>query len=80
MCVLLIRRQNRCSEYFRKVQKIHETKLDLICFYALDMFLPGLPKRVQLKKKKSLRGGEGNVRARARSGALDNNRLLDRRL
>ena len=78
MCVLLIRR-HRCSEYFRKVQKIHETKLDLICFYALDMFLPGLPKRVQLKKKKSLRG-EGNVRARARSGALDNNRLLDRRL
>ena len=42
MCVLLIRR-HRCSEYFRKVQKIHETKLDLICFYALDMFLPGLP-------------------------------------
>ena len=38
------------------------------------MFLPG--PGVQLKKN-SLRG-EGNVRARARSGALDN-RLLDRR-
>ena len=74
MCVLLIRRHSVGD--FRKVQKIHETKLILYVFIRRYVFTRS-PKRVQLKKKKSLRGGEGNARAR---GGLDNNRLLDRRL